>query len=77
MIATFLIVCPAINISAEKVYKEILEMPVTLKEASEYLEIAEINLRKLIKAGKLKHKIVGRNFVFDPDDLIALKECKN
>ena len=52
-------------------------MPFTLKGAAEYLEIAEITLRRWIKAGKLKHKIVGRNFVFDPDDLIALKKCKN
>lgn len=94
-------------ITAEKIYKEILEMPIkereklfaviarrgfekelyrhdevfedirlspfTLKEAAEYLEIAEITLRRWIKAGKIENERVGKNIVFDPDILKALK----
>ncbi len=95
-------------ITAEKIYKEILEMPIkereklftviarrgfekelyrhdevfddirlspfTLKEAAEYLEIAEITLRRWIKAGKIENERVGKNIVFDPDTLKAFKK---
>ncbi len=95
-------------ITAEKIYKEILEMPIkereklftviarrgfekglyrhdevfddirlspfTLKEAAEYLEIAEITMRRWIKAGKLKANKVGRSFVFNSDDLKVFKK---
>ena len=97
-------------ITAEKVYKEILEMPVTereklfatiarrgfeksfyrhdevfddirqspfsLKEAAEYLEAAEITIRRWVKAGKIKHRKIGRNIVFHPDELKAFKMAK-
>jgi len=97
-------------ITAEKVYKEILEMPVTereklfatiarrgfekdlyehdevfddirqspfsLKEAAEYLEAAEITLRRWVKAGKIKYRKIGRNIVFNPDELRAFKKAK-
>jgi len=100
-------------ITAEKVYKDILEMPVTereklfatiarrgfekdfyrhdevfddirqspfsVKEAAEYLETAEITIRRWVKAGKIKHRRIGRNIVFNPDELKAFKmaEVKN
>ncbi len=94
-------------ITAEKIYKEILEMPVkereklftviakrgfekdlytndevfddirlipfTIKEASEYLEVAEITIRRWVKDGILKSKRIGKNIVFDAD---ILKEFK-
>jgi excisionase family DNA binding protein len=94
-------------ITAEKIYKEILEMPVkereklftviakrgfekdlyihdevfddirltpfTIKEASEYLEVAEITIRRWAKDGILKSKRIGKNIVFDAD---ILKEFK-
>jgi excisionase family DNA binding protein len=94
-------------ITAEKIYKEILEMPVkereklftviakrgfekdlyihdevfddirltpfTIKEASEYLEVAEITIRRWVKNGILKSKRIGKNIVFDAD---ILKEFK-
>ncbi|MEW6408966.1 MAG: helix-turn-helix domain-containing protein [Nitrospirota bacterium] len=94
-------------ITAEKVYKEILEMPVkereklftviakrgfekdlytndevfddirrspfTIKEAAEYLEVAEITVRRLVKEGNLAARRLGKNIVFDADDLKAFK----
>ena len=94
-------------ITAEKIYREILEMPVrereklftviakrgfekdlythdevfddirltpfTIKEASEYLEVAEITIRRWVKDGILKSKRIGKNIVFDID---ILKEFK-
>ncbi|MBW2167529.1 MAG: hypothetical protein JRG74_16035 [Deltaproteobacteria bacterium] len=35
-----------------EVFDEIRQSPFTVKEAAEYLEVAEITLRKWIKAGK-------------------------
>ena len=94
-------------VTAEKVYKEILEMPVkererlftviakrgfekdlythneafedirespfTIKEAAEYLEVAEITVRRWVKDGILKSKRIGRNIVFDANVLKDLK----
>lgn len=96
-----------LNTAAEKVYKEILEMPVkereklfaviarrgfekefyrhdevfddirrspfTIKEAAEYLEVAEITVRRWIKQEKLKFNRIGKNIVFDADDLKMFK----
>ncbi|MBW2643563.1 MAG: helix-turn-helix domain-containing protein [Deltaproteobacteria bacterium] len=59
--------------SHEEVFDEIRKSPFTVKEAAEYLEIAEITLRRWIKAGNIKYQRVGRNIVFDPDDLKAFK----
>ena len=60
----------------DEVFDEIRQAPFTLKEAAEYLEIAEVTLRRWIKAGKMAYKKVGRNFVFDPDELKAVKTKK-
>lgn len=96
------------TITAEKVYKEILEMPVkereklftvigrqgfekefytheevfddirhssfTIKEAAEYLEVAEITVRRWVKQGILKFKRIGKNIVFDADELKSFKK---
>ena len=40
----------------DEVFDEIRQMPFTLKEAAEYLEVAEITLRRWIRSGKLKKK---------------------
>ncbi|NWF51531.1 MAG: helix-turn-helix domain-containing protein [Nitrospirae bacterium] len=63
-------------ITAEKFYKEILEMPLkereklfTIREASEYLEVAEITVRRWAKDSILKSKRIGKNIVFDADEL--------
>ncbi len=63
--------------SHEEVFDEIRQSPFTVKEAAEYLEIAEITLRRWIKAGNVKYKRVGRNIVFDPDELKSFKRMKN
>ncbi len=98
-------------ITAEKVYKEILEMPIKererlftviarrgfekdtythnevfddirhspfiIKEAAEYLEVAEITVRRWVKEGILKAKRLGRNIVFDVDVLKEFKRKKH
>lgn len=57
----------------DEVFDEIRQSPFTLKEAAEYLEVAEITVRRWIKAGKIEYKRMGRNIVFDPDELKAFK----
>lgn len=59
--------------SHEEVFDEIRKSPFTVKEAAEYLEIAEVTLRRWIKAGNIKYQRVGRNIVFDPDELKSFK----
>ena len=58
----------------DEVFDEIRQEPFTLREAAEYLEVAEITLRRWIKAGKLKQKTIGRSLVFDPDELKSFKK---
>jgi len=62
--------------SHNEVFDEIRQSPFTVKEAAEYLEVAEITLRRWIKAGNIKHERVGRNIVFDPDELKAFRKDK-
>lgn len=58
----------------DEVFDEIRQAPFTLKEAAEYLEVAEITLRRWVKSGRLKHKTMGRSLIFDADELKALKK---
>jgi excisionase family DNA binding protein len=58
----------------DEVFDDIRETSFTVKEAAEYLEIAEITLRRWVKAGNIKHNRVGRNIVFDPDELKSFKK---
>jgi len=60
--------------SHDEVFDEIRQTPFTVKEAAEYLEIAEITLRRWIKSGKIKYKRVVRNILFDPDELKTFKK---
>ena len=60
--------------SHEEVFDEIRQSPFTVSQASEYLEVAEITLRRWIKAGKIKFKRVGRSILFDPDELRTFKD---
>ncbi|RZB33840.1 MAG: hypothetical protein SRB2_03627 [Desulfobacteraceae bacterium Eth-SRB2] len=62
--------------SQEEVFDEIRQSPFTVKEAAEYLEIAEITLRRWVKAGTIDYKRIGRNIVFDPDELKSFKRKK-
>lgn len=58
----------------DEVFDEIRQAPFTLKEAAEYLEVAEITLRRWVRTERIRHKRVGRNIVFDPDELKAFKK---
>jgi excisionase family DNA binding protein len=60
----------------DEVFDDIRRSPFSLKEAAEYLDVAEITIRRWIKADKLNYKQIGRNFVFDPDELKAIKKSK-
>ena len=93
-------------ITAEKVYREILDMPVkererlfaviarrgfekefythsevfedlgepfTIKEAAEYLDVAEITVWFWVIEGSLKSRKLGKNIVFNPADLRSIK----
>ena len=57
----------------DEVFDDIRRSPFSLKEAAEYLDVAEIKVRRWIKGGKLNYKRIGRNFIFDPDELKAFK----
>lgn len=59
--------------SHDEVFDEIRESPFTIKEAAEYFEVAEITVRRWLNSGKLIGKRVGRNIVFDADELKKLK----
>jgi excisionase family DNA binding protein len=59
-----------------EVFGDIRSSPFSLKEAAEYLDIAEITLRRWVKAGKLSFQRIGRNIVFDPDELKAHKKSR-
>jgi excisionase family DNA binding protein len=63
--------------SHEEVFDDIRQAPFTLKEAAEYLEVAEITVRRWVKTGKLVAKKVGKNFVFDPDELKTFKQRRS
>ena len=57
----------------KEVFEDIRQSPFTIREAAEYLEVAEITVRRWVRDGILKFKKIGRNIVFDAD---VLKEFK-
>lgn len=62
--------------SRREVFDDIRRAPFTTKEAAEYLEISEITLRRWIKAGKIPFKRMGRNLLFDVDELKSFKNTR-
>jgi len=58
----------------DEVFDDIRQSPFSLKEAAEYLEVAEITVRRWVKDNKIGYQKIGRNLVFDPDDLKAFKK---
>jgi len=58
----------------KEVFEDIRRSPFTVKEAAQYLEISEITLRRWIKAEKIPFQRVGRNILFDADELKASKK---
>ncbi len=57
-----------------EVFSDIRQSPFTIKEAAEYFEVAEITVRRWVKDGILKYDRIGKNIVFDPDELKAFKQ---
>jgi excisionase family DNA binding protein len=58
------------------VFSDIKQSPFTIKEASEYLEVAEITIRRWVRDDILKHNRIGKNIVFDPDALKTFKKLR-
>jgi excisionase family DNA binding protein len=58
----------------DEVFGEIRQSPFTIKEAAEYLEVAEITVRRWVKSKKLKARKIGRNIVFSVDVLKSFKK---
>ncbi len=56
------------------VFSDIKQSPFTIKEASEYLEVAEITVRRWVRDGILKHNRIGKNIVFAPEALKTFKK---
>ena len=54
--------------SHNEVFDEIRQSPFTVKEAAEYLEVAEITLRRWIKAGKIRFR------TFSPRQLVNFEK---
>ena len=55
--------------------KELAERPFSLKEASEYLGVSTVTLRRWIKSGKLSGYKIGRAYSFDVLDLKKFKKA--
>jgi excisionase family DNA binding protein len=60
----------------QEVFDDIHRVPFTAKEAAEYLEIAEITLRRWVKAGKISFQRMGRSLLFEADQLKAFKSAR-
>jgi len=60
----------------QEVFDDIRSAPFTTKEAAEYLEISEITLRRWIKAGKIPFQRMGRNLLFDVNELKSFKSAR-
>jgi excisionase family DNA binding protein len=58
----------------DEVFDDIRRSPFSLKEAAEYLKVAEITVRRWVKSGKLDYERIGNSFVFDHDELKAMKK---
>jgi excisionase family DNA binding protein len=60
-----------------EVFDDIRQSPFTIKEAAEYLEVAEITVRRWVRDGALKSKRLGRSIVFDAEELKAFKKKRS
>ena len=61
------------NYSYDDVFGDLPET-VSLKDAAEYLGVAEITVRRWIKEGKLSPSRIGRNYAFNVSDLRVFKK---
>ena len=53
--------------------EEIAKKPFNLKQASEYLGVSPVTLRRWVKAGNVLAQKIGRAYTFDVMDLKELK----
>ncbi len=53
---------------------EIARKPFNLKQASEYLGVSSVTLRRWVKAGRVLATKIGRAYTFDVRDLKKLKK---
>ncbi len=60
----------------EEVFDDIRGTPFTVRETANYLEISEITLRRWVKTEKISFQRVGRNILFDADELKAFKRTR-
>ena len=58
----------------DDVFDDVRRSPFTIKEAAEYFEVAEITVRRWVKQGILKFKRIGKNIVFEADELKSFKK---
>ena len=61
----------------DEVFGDLKRFPFTIKEAAEYLEVATITLRRWVKEGLIKSKRLGRNIIFDVDELKEFKRLRS
>ncbi len=54
---------------------EIAKKPFNLKQASEYLGVSAVTLRRWVKAGRVLATKIGRAYTFDVKDLKELKRA--
>jgi excisionase family DNA binding protein len=62
--------------SRQEVFDDIRRAPFTAREAAEYLEISEITIRRWVKARKIPFQRMGRNLLFDADQLKVFKKAR-
>jgi len=60
----------------DEVFSDIRQSPFTIREAAEYLEVAEITVRRWTKDGSLKAERLGKNIVFNADNLKKFKKMR-
>ena len=64
------------NYTWEEVFEDIRRAPFTVRETADYLEISEITLRRWVKAGKIPFQRMGRNILFDVNELKTFKKAR-
>ncbi|MBI5408041.1 MAG: helix-turn-helix domain-containing protein [Nitrospirae bacterium] len=57
----------------EEVFEDISQASFTIKETSEYLEVAEITVRRWVAEGILQSRRIGKSIVIDVGDIKAFK----
>jgi len=62
--------------SHDEVFSDVRQAPFAITEAAEYLEVAVITVRRWVKDGSIKAERLGKNIVFDADDLKKFKRKK-